>query len=315
MQKLLIRKEAETNAKYGQWPKLRPTDKMLEYGIIVLDKPVGPTSHQATAYAKEILGLSKAGHSGTLDPRVTGVLPIALQRATRVVQTLLPAGKEYVAIMHLHADVAEKDIREAMKAFVGTITQIPPLRSAVKRQARQRKIYYLKIDEIDGRDILFHTGVQAGTYIRKLCHDIGKKLGCGANMAELRRTRAGPFTEDQSATLHDIADAMHYFKQGDDTFIRSILHPVEEAVEGLSKVWVFDTSVDTLCHGARLAMPGISKLDKGIEKGDLVAVMTLKGELICLGTAMTASEEMLGDKGYAVKTSKVFMEPGTYPKQ
>ncbi|MFH1134383.1 MAG: RNA-guided pseudouridylation complex pseudouridine synthase subunit Cbf5 [Nanoarchaeota archaeon] len=312
---VIVRKEAETSNDHGFWPKLRPTQVLLNYGILVVDKPPGPTSHQVSAYVKEIVGAQKAGHSGTLDPAVTGVLPVALEKATRIVQTLLPAGKEYVGVMHVHGDIPEERLRQTMKGFVGTITQLPPLRSAVKRQERERKVYYLTIDEIQGRDVLFHAGVQAGTYIRKLCFDIGKRLGCGAHMAELRRTKAGPFTEQQAVILHDIADAMHYWKEEqDETFIRSILHPIEEAVVGLPKVWVFDTTVDTLCHGAPLAVPGIAKLQGDIKEGDLVAVMTLKDELICLGPAMMDSAKMAGEHGIAVRSHKVFLDPGTYPK-
>src|SRR3989344_1720794 len=174
--KILVRKESETDCKSGGNPQKLKTEKIITYGIVNVDKPKGPTSHQVSDYMQKILHINKAGHSGTLDPAVTGVLPVALDRATRIVQTLLTAGKEYVAIMHLHKDVEEEKLRETInKYFVGKIQQIPPLKSSVKRQLRTRTIYHLGILEIEDKDVLFKVGCEAGTYIRKLIHDIGQK--------------------------------------------------------------------------------------------------------------------------------------------
>lgn len=167
--KVLVKKQAKANPDMGCDPNKRTIPELIKYGIVNIDKPKGPTSHQVSSYVQKILGVSKAGHSGTLDPRVTGVLPIALAQATKTTQTLLKAGKEYVCIMHLHKAVDEKKIRAAIKSFIGEITQLPPIKSAVKREERQRTIYYIKVIEIDGQDVLFKVGCQAGTYIRKLC--------------------------------------------------------------------------------------------------------------------------------------------------
>jgi len=189
----LVRKESKSSSSYGCDPNNRPIEKLLDYGIINVDKPKGPTSHQVSAYVQQILNIKKSGHSGTLDPKVTGVLPVALSRATRVVQAILPAGKEYVVLMQLHKPVAEGKLMNTLKNFQGKIKQMPPLKSAIKRRLRERTIYYLDVLEIDGQDVLFKVGSQAGTYIRKLVHDIGQDLDVGAHMAELRRTKAGPF--------------------------------------------------------------------------------------------------------------------------
>lgn len=314
--KILVKKETDSSEKYGCTPDKRSVEQMLELGIINIDKPRGPTSHQVSAYVQKILGAKKGGHSGTLDPKVTGVLPVAVGRATRIVQALLVAGKEYVCLMHLHKEVDEKQIRYVVKEFTGKITQLPPLKSAVKRQERQRNIYYIDLIEIVGNDVLFIVGCQAGTYIRKLCHDIGKKLGVGAHMAELRRTKAGPFKEDTIVTLLDLTDAYWYYKnEGNENYIRHVVQPVENAAAHLPKIWVMDTTVDTICHGADLAVPGIAKLESGMEKNHTIAIMTLKNELIALGNARMSSEEMMKNKkGIAAKTKKVFMLPGTYPK-
>jgi H/ACA ribonucleoprotein complex subunit 4 len=313
---ILVRKEAETDERFGCWPDKRSVEQLLQYGIVNINKPKGPTSHEVSAYVQGILGIFKSGHSGTLDPKVTGVLPVALGRATRIVQVILPAGKEYVALMHVHSEVYDKVLRKTLADFVGEIKQTPPLKSAVKRQERKRRIYYLDILEISGQDVLFKVGCQAGTYIRKLCHDIGQKLGVGAHMSELVRTRAGPFEETTMASLQDLADAFYYHKQErKEKYIRSIIKPVECTVEQMPRVWVFDSTVEPLCHGMDLAVPGISRLTSGIEEDAQVAVLSLKGELVALGKAMMDSDEMMGQKGMAVKIHKVFMEPGTYPSK
>jgi len=316
--KLLVRiSNPPVSGKFGMNPEERPVETLIEYGIINLDKPEGPTSHQVSAYAQNVIHIEKSGHSGTLDPNVTGVLPTATGKATRVVQALLSEGKEYVGIMHLHKEVEEKALREAVESFVGRIKQLPPVRSNVKRAFRMRSIYYFDILEMDkNKDVLFRTGTQAGTYIRKLCHDIGVKLGTGAHMVELRRSKVGHFNEKDSITLQDLADAYWYWKEkGNEKFIRKCIKPIEYAVEKMPKVWVLDSAVDTICHGANLGIPGIVKLESDIEKENTVALMTLKGELIGIGRALMTSKEMMKtDKGLAIKTEKVFMESGTYPK-
>ncbi len=313
---VLVKREIETSEKYGRDPNNRPVEELLQFGIINIDKPKGPTSHQVSAYVQQILGVKKSGHSGTLDPKVTGVLPVAIGRATRAVQTLLIAGKEYVCLMHLHKEAPEEKIREVMKSFVGRIEQLPPIKSAVKRQWRKRTIYYIDIHEIEGQDVLFTVGCQAGTYIRKLCHDMGQKLGTGAHMQELRRTKAGPFTEDTLVTLADLKDAYWFYKEeGNERFLRHVIQPVENAVIHLPKVWIMDTTVSAITHGADLAVPGISKIHSGIEKNKTIAIMTLKDELVALGeTKMSSEEVMKNNRGIAVKTKKVFMPTGVYPK-
>ena len=312
--KILIRKETETDYKYGCRPEDRKTDEIINYGIVNIDKPKGPTSHQVSDYVQKILRINKSGHSGTLDPAVTGCLPVALGRGTRIVQGLLTAGKEYVAIMHLHKAVEEKILLETIQQnFLGKIMQMPPIKSSVKRQLRPRTIYYIDILEINGSDVMFKVGSEAGTYIRKLIHDIGQKLKVGAHMAELRRTKAGPFDESTLFTLHELTDAYHFWKEEDnEKFIRKAIQPIENGASHLPKVWVFDSTVESLCHGSDLKVPGISKLNDKIEKNNTAAIMTLKNELVAIGTSQMSSEEMMQDKGLAVTTEKVFMVPGMY---
>lgn len=313
---VIVKRKAKTDVKFGYEPDKRPIDQLLTYGIVNLNKPAGPSSHQVSAYLQNILKLEKAGHSGTLDPMVTGVLPTALGRATRIVQALLTAGKEYVALMHLHEDVPQGKIYSVIKEFTGKIKQLPPVRSAVKRQLREREIYYIDVIEVDGRDVLFRMGCQAGTYVRKWCHDVGEKLGCGGHMAELVRTKAGPFQFKTMVTLQDLEDGLWYWQhEKNDKLIRHCIQPVENGVKHLPKIWVTDSAVESLCHGALLHVPGIVKFESDLEAEDTVALLTLKGELIALGVSRIGAEELkLKEKGVAAKIIAVFMQPGTYPR-
>lgn len=210
--------------------------------------------------------------------------------------------------MHLHNDVSEEKIKKAMKKFVGKITQKPPVRSAVKRIEREREIYYLEILEIENKEVLFKVGCEAGTYIRTLCTAIGRELGTGAHMAQLVRTKVGRFNDADWISLHDLKDAYEDYKEGDEKEIRKIIFPIETAVEYFPKIWVFDNCIDSLCHGADLNVPGISRLNEGIEKDDIVAVMTLKNELICVGKSEMGSKDIMRkNKGKVVTEKKVFI--------
>jgi len=313
---VLERRKSKTSVSYGKSPDCRSVQELIDYGIININKPKGPTSHQVSAYVKDILGLKKCGHSGTLDPKVTGVLPVATGRGTRIVQALLSSGKEYVCVMHLHKEVPEEKVKETLNGFIGKIKQLPPIKSAVARRERFRKIYYIHFYEMREKDVLFKVGCQAGTYIRKLCHDMGAKLGTGAHMAELIRTKAGPYNEDSMVTLQDVRDAIHYWKEeGNEKYIRSVIHPIERGVAHLPKVWVLDATVASLCHGVDLATPGISKVESEIQADEMIAIMTLKEELVALGQSKMTSKEMVTkEHGIAVSVDKVFMEPGVYPR-
>jgi H/ACA ribonucleoprotein complex subunit 4 len=300
----------KAEGEFGKTPEERTTEEILNYGIVNIDKLKGPTSHQISDFVKKILHLKKAGHSGTLDPGVTGVQPVAFGRATRITQFLLTAPKEYITLMHLHKDIEESVLREKINQFIGKIKQLPPVKSAVKREERVREIYELEVVEIQGRDVLFRVLCQAGTYIRKLCHDIGKELGTGAQMAELRRTQAGPFREENNLiTLNDLDDAYHYYKtENNDKFIRYCIQNPENALKYLPKCWILDTTIKSLTHGRDLGIPGISKLEN-FKKGQDIAIMTLKGELVAIGEAlMSAVEVNTKAKGLAIKSKKVFME-------
>jgi H/ACA ribonucleoprotein complex subunit 4 len=312
--KRLIKTSATTNIHYGKNPRQRTVRELLNNGFINLDKPAGPSSHQVVAWVKEILEIEKAGHGGTLDPAVTGVLPVALGDAARALQVLLVAGKEYVALMKLHKQVDEKKIRDACESFIGKISQMPPLRSAVKRERRTREVYYLEVLEIQGTEVLFRVGCEAGTYIRTLCVDIGKKLGCGAQLIELRRTRVGNITEESAVSLQDVKDAYIFWKEDrDETELRKTILSMERLLEVVPKIIVRDSAVDALCHGANLAIPGVVEIDE-MTAGEIAAVLSLKDEGVALVKMEVPSVQVIEkDTGICASLERVLMNKGTYP--
>jgi H/ACA ribonucleoprotein complex subunit 4 len=227
------------------------------------------------------------------------------------------AGKEYVCVMRLHSQVPQNKVEKILDEFQGPLYQRPPVRSSVKRRLRTRTIYYNNFMEMDERNVLFKVGCEAGTYIRKLCYDIGEALGCGAHMQELRRTRVGPFIEDESlVTLHDISYLFNQWQETkDENILRKFVYPMEKALQLMPKIYVRDSAVDALCHGAHLTAPGVLSLDSGIKIGDTVAVFTQKGEAVTIAKAFVSSEKMLKmDHGFVAKTQRVLMPRGMYPK-
>jgi len=311
---VLVRDD-EPPSNYGKRPEERTAEELLEYGVINLDKPAGPSSHEVVAWIKRLTGLERVAHGGTLDPKVTGVLPILLNRAVKVLPYLLTEDKEYVGVMRLHGDVPGEEVRRVVGLFKGPVYQRPPLRSAVKRELRVRRIYDVKVLEISGRDVLFWMWCEAGTYVRKFCHDVGVILGVGAHMQELRRVRSGSLREDTAVTLQDVVDAFAFWREdGDESLLRRVVIPVERAVEHLPRVVVRDSAVDAIARGAALAVPGILRVDAGIKVGDAVAIFTKKDELVAIGRALMRSEQMVSaKKGVAVQPEAVLMKPGVYP--
>ena len=231
--------------------KNKPIKQLLEFSIINIDKPSGPTSFGTDMIIKENLQLKKTSHFGTLDPMVTGVLPIALNRACKLMGYFIGKRKKYVGIMRLHQELDEKKLKEEMEKFIGKINQLPPVKSRVKRQEREREIYSFNILEINKRDVLFESEVQAGTYIRKLIHDLGEKIG-GAHMLELRRTKASIFEEKKSITIYEFLEAVEKYNQGDEKPLRKMLIPAEIISKTLPIVQVKSEFEKKLYHGSPL---------------------------------------------------------------
>ena len=313
---LLIKQESEPDLKKGIDPCKRPIELLLRNGIILLDKPKGPTCNEIDILLKKMLNLDKVGHAGTLDPNVSGVLPILLSNSTKVVQALQGMDKEYITILELHSDRKPEEIKKAVYSFKGKIQQLPPVKSAVKRQLREREIYDIEILEIKGRHVLFRALVEAGTYIRTLCTAIGERLNTKAHMHSLRRIRSGPFKEDRLSNLHDIKDAIELYKKDkDETEIRKHIFPVEKGIEHLKMIIIKDSAIPSILNGAPLHIQGISQYSKKIKKKELVAILSLRNQLIGLAESQMKTDRIrTSTKGIATKTKRIVMDTDTYPK-
>jgi len=304
----LIKKHEASLTDFGCYPGARKLQEHIRNGIIILDKPSGPTSNDVDNWIKQILNIKKCSHGGTLDPRASGVLPIALENTTKLMPILLSSKKEYIGLIYLHEDVSATKIGKTFKEYKGKIRQIPPVKSAVARKEREREVYDLEILEIDGRRILFRVECEAGFYVRRFAVDVGKKLGTKSHLQELRRIRSGIFNEKDAVTLHELID----FADNEEK-LRDLILPMEMVVESIGKIIVSETAIDNICNGAPVAIGGIVRLEDDIKKGEWVAIFSLKGELIAIGKALMDSNEIFKKKrGLAVKTDRVLMKKGTY---
>jgi len=246
--------------------------ELLEFGIINIDKPTGPTSFWTSQYVKNALGLRKTSHLGTLDPMVTGVLPVALNRACRLNEYLMHRDKTYVGVIRVHKEISIEDLQKIANEFLGKITQMPPVRSSVKRAERVREIKTFQILEKKGKDFLFISQVQAGTYIRKLCSDMGEKIE-GAHMLELRRTQAGIFNESTAVTLYDFDKAVEAYKQGDESLLRKMIVPGEIVAQLLPIIKIRKDVVKKVFTGSPIFSSFLEEPpSKDLVKGDKVAV-------------------------------------------
>jgi len=305
----------------GYSPTNRPIDVLKNYGCINLDKPSNPSSHEVVAWVKKMLNVNKTGHSGTLDPKVTGCLIVCINNATRLVKAQQSAGKEYVAVVKLHQKLDNvKKLEKALDTLTGPCFQRPPLISAVKKELRVRTIYETKLIEYDDkRDLgIFWISCQAGTYVRTLCVHLGYLLGCGAHMQELRRVRSGAFKEDRTmVTMHDVKDAQWHFEQfNNEAYLRRVIMPLEILLVGYPRIVVKDTSINAICYGAQLMIPGVLRYESGIEVGAQVVLMSTKGEAIALAiAAMTTSTIATCDHGIVARTKRVIMDRDVYDKK
>ncbi len=309
--------ESTTNESYGYYPFKRPIQDLLNYGLILLDKPPSHTSHEIVSYVKKILGLEKAGHSGTLDPGTTGLLPIGLGEGTKIVPVLLLGSKEYVALARIHNHIPVEKLTKIIKEFTGPIFQKPPQRSSVRRQTRIRTIYEMDLLDQFDRLVLLRVLCESGTYIRKLIYDIGEVLEAGASMIELRRTRVWNFADEKDfVRLHDLVDAFFLYKERkEEDKLRKLILPIESALTKIPAVTIRDTAVDALCHGAQLALPGVISIPENLQKDDLVGIYTQKGEIVGLGTSLLSFDDFFKQKkGMSFKIKRIVMKPNTYPK-
>lgn len=314
-------------------PGGRDIATLLSFGVVNLDKPPGPSSHQVTGWIRDAVdesisgltgddpshsGISEAAHGGTLDPKVTGCLPVLLGEATRVAQVFLQGTKEYVAALELHGP-APGDLEAVVGEFEGNLYQKPPRKSAVTRRLRTREVYTLDVLEVTDRQALLRIHCESGTYIRKLCHDIGLALGTGAHMGDLRRTATDPFNDRTLVTMEDLVDALGWATEGNQEPLREIVDPAERALEHLPRVTIAPSAAEQVAHGAPVYAPGVidaqsparaESAGRGgpasttLAEGNLVGCYTPAGTVVCLGTLVG---DPAADSGTVVQLERVLV--------
>jgi tRNA pseudouridine55 synthase len=272
-------------------PDERSPDELLEFGVVNLDKPPGPSAHQVAAWVRDMAEVEQAAHAGTLDPKVTGCLPVLTGAATRLSQVFLEGSKEYVSVLELH-DEPPADIEAIAAEFEGPLYQKPPRKSAVARRLRVREVYELDVLEVKDRQALLRIRCESGTYIRKLCHDLGLALGTGAHMGDLRRTATDPFDDSTLVTMEDLADGLARWREGEaDDWLRAVVQPAERALSHLPKVTIAPSAAEEVAQGAQIYAPGVIDAEDA-DEGQLVACVTPDEAAVCLGT-------MVGDANVA----------------
>lgn len=267
-------------------PAKRSIDDRLEFGVINLDKPAGPTSHTLAEWMTDRLAVDRAAHAGTLDPKVTGCLPILLGTATRLVPAMLRGNKEYVTILELHGPVPD-DFESIVEEFVGEIYQKPPRKSAVRRRLRTRTIHQITIHEVEQRRALLRIRCESGTYVRKLCHDIGLALGTGAHMGDLRRTATEPFDDTDLVTTSELHDALAAHESGDSSSLSQLLQPGEAALRHLPSVTIAESAAKAVSTGAQVYAPGVIGCEPAaLDPSDrpFVVCYTPNRSAVCLGS-------------------------------
>lgn len=291
MSKIIVKKD------YSIKERPEPSiNDLMNSSLIVINKPKGPFSYQVTDRVKQVLRVKKTGHAGTLDPNATGVLPIGVNKGCHLLRVISKAPKAYQGVMHLHQKVSLSKVMETSREFIGTITQLPPVRSAVKREEREREIYKLRVDSLDDRDVRFTVECQAGTYIRKLVSEWGESMNIIAHLKDLTRIKAGPYTLKDSVKLEE------FLKEP-----RAHLKSLETGVDHLGHVWLDDNTIESISHGSQPFLPGVIKYESGIKEGDYLALMTASNELAAIARSLMNSEEMKEAKGQVAKLERVFI--------
>ncbi|KAK2461813.1 hypothetical protein APHAL10511_006276 [Amanita phalloides] len=319
--KLIIRSSHFTPIPSGCSPLKRDILSYIKSGVINLDKPSNPSSHEVVAWLRRILRVEKTGHSGTLDPKVTGCLIVCIDKATRLVKSQQGAGKEYVCVLRLHNALSSPTaLPRALQTLTGALFQRPPLISAVKRQLRIRTIHQSKLIEFDDKRNLavFWVSCEAGTYIRTLCVHLGLLLGVGGHMQELRRVRSGAMSEDDDiVSMHDVLDAQWlYDNTRDESYLRRVIRPLESLLVGYKRIVVKDSAVNAVCYGAKLMIPGLLRYEADISVNEEVVLMTTKGEAIALAISQMSTVELATcDHGVVAKVKRCIMERDTYPRR
>lgn len=313
---IILDKDAKTSPEYGTIPDERTIDQLLESCFILLDKSPGPSSHQVSAWARDMMGLEKLGHGGTLDPFASGLLPLLSGKAMRLTGKILTHDKSYLALFKFGKEIERKEIEEKMAMLTGKVYNVPPEISAVRVQVRTRKISTFNILDFNGTSLLTHIECEAGTYVRTIARDLGLLLDTPVDLRELRRPSSGEFSLKQSITMQQLADAYWLWKEkGDEAAMLRILHPIEDMLSDLPRVVVKDGAAAALSHGAPLLRPGLVSIDDDLNVGSEVLLVTMKGEAVAIAK-MSQNSKVIPEmnQGEVAKPNCVLMKEDTYPR-
>ncbi len=289
---------------------------ILQSGILNIDKPAGWTSHDVVAKVRSLLKVKKVGHTGTLDPDATGVLPVCFGKGTRIIPYLVNVDKEYDAVLRLGLSTDTQDatgkvlrtcavppylsesVADTMRGFMGASMQTPPMYSAVKingvplyktaregrvieRPSRPITIHDIQVRHIQDNDISFSVIVSKGTYIRTLCADVGDRLGVGGCLLSLRRTRSGPFDLRSAIGMGVFCER---YAREDRTWEEAV-HPIDTALQALPALSVAEGCLEKIRHGAPVGREGVVRSDP-FKKGDALRILGPDGALMAVGVAL-----------------------------
>ena len=313
---IILEEDAKTSPDHGTIPSERTIEQLLESCFILLDKSPGPSSHQVSAWARDMMGLEKLGHGGTLDPFASGLLPLLSGKAMRLTGKILTHDKSYLALFKFGKELGRDEIEDKMKMLTGKVYNVPPEISAVRVQVRTRKISKFDILDFDGTSLLTHIECEAGTYVRTMARDLGLLLDTPVELKELRRPKSGEFSLIQSITMQQLADAYWLWKEkGEEDAMLRILHPIEDMLSDLPRVVVKDGAAAALSHGAPLLRPGVVSIDDNLNVGTEVLLVTMKGEAVAIAK-MSQNSKVIPDmnQGEVAKPNCVLMKEDTYPR-
>jgi len=309
---------AKTNNSFGCNPEERPLGELLECGIILVDKPPGPSSHQLAAWARSMLGIKRIGHGGTLDPFATGLLTLLCGRSTKITAELLRKPKSYFAVIRFKTPVPEDKLKLLVNTMKGEIFNVPPKESAVKVQVRTREVSESRLVQTEEGDRvhLLSISCEAGTYIRTMVKDLGLLSGIKCELLELHRSKSGPLEDKMACSMQQLADAVFLWKEHDDPRgLERLVCPVETVLNDIPRIAVKDGAVSALSHGAPLARPGVVSVPRGLPSGSSVLISSLKGEAVAISELSVHSDSIPEMRTGQIAVPKtVIMPPGTYPQ-
>ncbi|MEZ8001585.1 MAG: RNA-guided pseudouridylation complex pseudouridine synthase subunit Cbf5 [Candidatus Poseidoniaceae archaeon] len=308
---------ASTNPAIGGIPDDRDVEERLASGFILLDKPAGPTSHQLASWARDLFGLERLGHGGTLDPFATGVLPLMAGKTMKLTKKILTHKKTYICVFRFTTVPDEAQLKKVMKQLTGRVYNVPPEVSAVKVQVRTRKIFTFENIEMKGNDMIARVYCEAGTYIRTMARDLGLLLDMKVQLKELRRENTGVFKLEDCITMQDLADAVWLWKEckQPEALLR-VIHPIEKLLLDLPTATVKDSAAAALAHGAPLLRPGLVNISAGVKAGKEVVIQTLKGEAVGIVSLTLGTDEIAAiNEGEVARPSMVLLDEGLYPRR